>query len=108
MSIISFIRECEYLWNLPLVIISLVACESYIIKNTFKPKNSKDCTDCGSIQLANILNAEFDDNIGESSSGIKNNNYVRSPSPNGRLTSPNGRSPTPQRNSAPPSSSVNS
>lgn len=72
--------------------------------------------------------AEFDDNIGESSSGIKNTNkYVRSPSPNGRPSSPNGRSksstgrsksptggppspnkksgsPTPQRNSVPPSS----
>ncbi|EXX79117.1 hypothetical protein RirG_008660 [Rhizophagus irregularis DAOM 197198w] len=64
--------------------------------------------------------AEFDDNIGESSSGIKNNNYVRSPSPNGRSKSSTGRSksptgrptspnkksgpPTPQRNSVPPSS----
>ncbi|CAG8691981.1 12838_t:CDS:2, partial [Rhizophagus irregularis] len=63
--------------------------------------------------------AEFDDNIGESSSGIKNNNYVRSPSPNGRSKSSTGRSksptgrptspnkksgpPTPQRNSVPPS-----
>ncbi|GBC00728.1 hypothetical protein RclHR1_03960002 [Rhizophagus clarus] len=57
--------------------------------------------------------AEFDDNIGESSSGINNTKkYVRSPSPNGRSKSPTGRPPspnekstsTPQRNSVPPSS----